>query len=45
MSKNAAAVVVSVLAAIGAAVAIALRLARTEHPPVSAQVPRIDDLG
>ncbi|WP_169317527.1 hypothetical protein [Gordonia hirsuta] len=45
MSKNAAAVAaVSLLAVFAAAISVVLRRARTEHPPVSPTVPRLEDL-
>ncbi|WP_344779797.1 hypothetical protein [Gordonia caeni] len=45
MSCRAAGITASVVTALLAAIVLAARRARTEHPPVSPSVPRIDDLG
>ena len=44
MSKNVTALSLSLIFAIIGAIAVVLRLARTEHPPVAPEVPRIEDL-
>ncbi|MFT4086822.1 MAG: hypothetical protein QM658_06635 [Gordonia sp. (in: high G+C Gram-positive bacteria)] len=45
MPNKALTVTASALALLIAAIVVVARQARTEHPPVSGTVPRIEDLG